>query len=395
MNESLLKKFAAELAKEPDATKREGLIKKAQMLAMNAAPQEAFEAPIRTLGEYLASTIEVPPVLIEPLMVVRGGINVTVGRSGKGKTVMNLNRALRWAAGLPLFDTWKDETGAHNLAPSEPLKILIIENEGAAGMFHKQIGIMLNAGDEFLNEKARKQALENVLIWGNGGYSDLKFDDPKKLDPVRAGIEQHKPDIVFVEPFRSLWKGEENSATEMNVVVDAMVGIAAEYECAVMFSHHEKKGNGEGKQDKMDQARGSSVLEGIVTVMENFEAVKSGELREMSWSKSRHGTPPNPVRMEWVPGAWWYKHVPESCIGEAIIRALRGNADEPMTISELADELDEQGQSNKNRLREAARRLVTDGKLKEMPSISGAGGSTGKRYRLPVNEDQQFGGLSI
>lgn len=390
MDDALLRKFAAELAKETDTTAREGLMKKAQMLAMNAAPQEAFEPPIRTLADYLASTIEIPPVLIEPLMVVRGGINVTVGRAGKGKTVMNLNRALRWGAGLPLFDTWLNVDGEPQLAPSRPLKILIIENEGAAGMFHKQIGVMVNAGDEFLTSEQRKETLNNLLIWGDGGYSDLKFDDPRKLDPVRAGIDKHRPDIVFVEPFRSLWKGEENSATEMHVVVDAMVGIAAEYECAVMFSHHEKKGNGDGKQDKMDAARGSSVLEGIVTVMENFESIKNNDLREMSWSKSRHGAAPNAVRMEWVPGAWWYKHIPESSMNESIITALRRNADEPMTVSDIASEMDE---NDKRRIRDACRKLVDEGKIKEMASVSSGMGSTGKRYRLP-NEDQQ-GGLSI
>jgi hypothetical protein len=384
--------FASLLASTEDDAARERLIARAKMKAMKAAPESAFEPPIRTLGEYLASTIEVPPVLVEPFLVVRGGINATVGRAGKGKTVMNLNRALRWSAGKPLFDGWRDGDGNLQLAPSHPLRILIVENEGAAGLFHRQIGIMVN-NDEFMTDEDRALAKENILIWGEGGYSNLKFDDPRKLDNVRQGVDKFKPDIVFVEPFRSLWKGEENSATEMNVVTDALVALATDFECAVQISHHERKGGmGEGSQEKMNAARGSSVLEGVVTVMENFESVSGGEFRELSWSKSRHGAAPNPVRMEWVPDSWWYRHVPQEAMDEAIISGLRGNADEPMNVTDLCSELDE---SNSRKVRDTLKRMEDDGKIKSMPSISGAGGSSGKRYRLPVTEESEYGGLSI
>lgn len=392
-NDSVIKAFAAELARTEDDAERLRLIARAKMIAMQAAPESAFEPPIRNLGEYLASTIEVPPVLVEPFMVVRGGLNATIGRAGKGKTVMNLNRALRWAAGKPMFDGWTDKEGAHQLAPQEPLRILIVENEGAAGLFHRQIGLMLHAED-FISPEERELVKENILIWGEGGYSGLKFDDPQKLDGVRAGIEKHKPDIVFVEPFRSLWKGEENSSTEMNVVVDALIAIATDYECACMISHHERKGGFQegGVQEKMSAARGSSVLEGAVTVMENFESVKAGEYRELSWSKSRHGVAPNPVRMEWVPERWWYKFVPEDMLAESIISALRSNADEPMSVADLAEALDE---SNRQKIRQMLTKMVADGKVKEHSSIPIPGGSTGKRYTLPNNEDQGFGGLNI
>ncbi len=390
-NDAALKAFAAELSKLEDAADRERFIARAKMIAMQEAPKEAFEPPVRTLGEYLSATIEVPPVLVEPFMVVRGGLNATIGRAGKGKTVMNLNRALRWAAGKPLFDGWKDKQGMDQLAPQEPLRILIIENEGAAGLFHRQIGLMLHA-EEFISPAERELVKENVLIWGEGGYSNLKFDDPAKLDGVRAGVEKHRPDIVFVEPFRSLWKGEENSSTEMNIVVDALIALATDYECACMISHHERKGGfmEGGTQEKMSAARGSSVLEGAVTVMENFESVKNGEFRELSWSKSRHGVPPNPVRMEWVADSWWYRFVPEDMLNESIITALRGNADEPMSVSDLSETL---GEANKQKLRQALTSLEKDAKVRSHSSISGVGGSTGKRYTLPNNEDH--GGLDI
>lgn len=391
MTDSVLKAFAAEFAKVTDEAERARLLARVKMIASKEAPDEAFEPPIRTLGDYLATPIEIPPVLVQPFMLVRGGLNATVGRGGKGKTVMNLNRCLRWAAGRPLFDGWCDGEGDEYMRPEAPLRILIVENEGAAGMFHRQIGLMLNA--PFLSPDERKLAKENILIWGEGGYSNLKFDDERKLGEVRAGIEKHRPDVVFVEPFRSLWSGEENSATEMNVVADALVAIATDYECAVQISHHERKsGTGEGSQEKMNAARGSSVLEGVVTAMENFEAVVSGEQRELSWSKSRHGPAPPPVRMEWVPESWWYKWVPQDRILDAIILELRKNGDEPMTISDLHEAIEEP----KGKLRKLLDGLEKDGRVKSMSSVpTGVGGTTGKRYRLPVDENETFGGLNI
>lgn len=382
--------FAEYLATlEPD--KQSAALSRARLEALTGTPQEAFEPPIRTLAQYLADPIEVPPVLVGPNMVVRGGVNGLIGRAGKGKTVLALNRLLRWSAGEPLFPDWKDPEGNVYLMPTdgEPLKSLIIENEGAGGLFHRQIGLMLNA-EGYLSDDSRRLAEQNIFIWGDGGYSGLKLDDEAKLQTVREGVEKWEPDIVFVEPFRGLWQGEENSATDMTKVVDALVEIAADYKCAVLISHHERKSGSGEDGEKMSAGRGSTVLEGAVTVMENFESVKAGEFRELSCSKSRHGRAYTPVRMEWDSDAWWYKHVPTSATEEAIRVALAGNADEPMSVADLAEATDEK----KDDLRKIANAMVKENQLKKLPSISDGRGSTGARYMLP-SDGGNHGGLGV
>lgn len=391
---AVVEAFGKLLAAEPDPDKRKRLKVQANMIGMAEAAPEAFEPPIRTLGDYLAAEIEVPPVLIHPYMCVRGGLNVTVGRAGKGKTVMNLNRILRWSAGLPMFDTWTDKEGNHIMAPDMPLRILIVENEGAAGLFHRQVGIMLNA-EGYLTPEARALAKENTLIWKDGGYSNLKLDEESKLAELRAGVEKWKPDLVFIEPFRSLWSGEENSSTEMNVVTDALVNLATDFQCGVWAAHHEKKG-GHGEDDKMSAARGSSVLEGVVTVMENFESIKSDAYREITYSKSRHGKAPLPVSMEWDSEAWWYKHVPSEQITDDILDALRNNGDEPMSVNELVEHTD----YTKTKISAALKDMKKDGKVKSSASVQlGEGrGTSGVRYRIPSNEaasSNSFGGLDV
>lgn len=375
---SAMEEFARLVAATEDPAARQALFARVNMLAMNLADPESFDAPIETLANYMARELPVPPVLIEPALVVRGGITVTIGRAGKGKTQMNLNRILKWGAGLPMFEGLETKDGTPILAPIEPLKILVIENEGAAGMFHRQMGIMLHA-EGYLTEEQRKLTQENVLIWGDGGYSGLKLDDPAHLANVRAGCEKWRPDILFIEPFRGLWKGEENSSTDMANVADSLSGIASDFDCGVILTHHEKKsGRGEGNEG-MSAARGSTVLEGVVATMENFEPVKGGDFREVSWSKVRYGGGHKllPVRMEWQHGAWWYKHVALDAIEQGILDILAAE-DEPQTVADLilaTDEADHQ-------VRKTLKSLVEQGKVKKMASVHDGRGSSGNRYRL-------------
>jgi hypothetical protein len=332
----------------------------------------------------------VPPILVEPALVVRGGITCTIGRAGKGKTQVNLNRILKWACGRPLFDGLASPDGQTPiLAPTSPLKILVIENEGAAGMFHKQIGIMTHA-QGYLTDEDREQVLENVLIWGDGGYSGLKLDDEAQLNTVKAGCEKWQPDIVFVEPFRGLWQGDENSSTDMAKVADALSDIASTYECGVILTHHERKSGAGDDGEKMSAGRGSTVLEGVVATMENFEVAKGGDYREWSVSKLRYGggVPILPVRMEWQGGDWWYRYVPLDETEQSVLDLL-AESDDPMTIGEMLLEIDEK----EHTLRKLIKGLVEQKKVKKMSASHTGNGSSGVRYRLatPTVDDTGAG----
>jgi hypothetical protein len=381
--------FIRHFASIPDEAERSRLLAKVKMKALDVAPEEAFEPDVRTLREYLDTPIPIPPSLVWPTIAVRGEITTTLGRAGKGKTTMNLNRIFAWACGRALFPGWKDHDGNEYLKPEKPLKTLIAENEGNAGMFHQKVGILLKHGP--LSEEEQEQCLDNLFIHGDGGYSGLKLDNPEGVEKLKASVEACKPDIVFIEPFRSLWRGEENSATDMALVVDNMVALATEFQCAIILSHHERKSGTGDDGEKMSAGRGSTVLEGVVAVMENFESIKDGEYREMTWSKARYLPPPTPVRMEWNRETGWYDWIPQSAIEDGVIVALREADDEPMNLSEIAEHTGE----SKAKLRNVMKMLVDEKRVKKMPSISTQNGSTGTRYRLPSEDNSEYGGLAI
>jgi len=85
MSDAAVDAFIKHFAAIEDPAKRERLLAQVKLKAVDVAPESAFEPPIRTLGKYLSDPIEVPPTLVDPYIVVRGGMTCTIGRAGKGK----------------------------------------------------------------------------------------------------------------------------------------------------------------------------------------------------------------------------------------------------------------------------------------------------------------------
>jgi len=355
---------------------RQRLLKQVTMRAGSVTPDESIgKAPIIKLGDYLDQTIEVPPRLVEPALFVRGGIFCVTGAPGKGKTSFTLNCLISWASGRPMFP------GCDQLVPSQPIRSLIIENEGAAGEFHRKVGIMVNKGP--LSDTERRLARENVLVWGDGGYSGFKLDDQAYVDRLHRGCEEHKPDVIFIEPFHGLWSGEENSASEMRRVLDTMQEIATSHDACIAIAHHDRKSGANEDGDLMNVARGSGALAGAVTVMSHHRPVKDEQLREWSVSKSRHAPKSPPIRMHWDDATQWYEWEPEEKGETDVIKLLQEAEGEPVYISDVASQLGESQKWVRTRLK----KLKDDGRVKVTQSRpSPNGGTTGVGYRLVMTE---------
>ena len=364
------------LAALPDDEQRQRLLKQVTMRAGSVTPDDSIgKAPIITLGEYLAQAIEVPPRLVEPALIVRGGIFCITGAPGKGKTSFMLNCLISWASGRAMFP------GCDQLVPSQPVKSLIIENEGAPGEFHRKVGIMLNQGP--LSDTEKRLAKENVMIWGDGGYSGFKLDDQGYVDRLRKGCEEHKPDVIFIEPFHGLWSGEENSASEMRKVLDTMQDVATAYDACIVIAHHDRKSGASEDGDMMNAARGSGALAGAVTVMSHHRPAKDDQLREWSVSKSRHAPKSPPIRMHWDDNAQWYSWEPEEKGEVDVLKLLQEAEGEPVYISDVASQLGESQKWVRTRLK----KLKDDGRVKTTQSRpSSGGGTTGVGYRLVLAE---------
>jgi hypothetical protein len=375
--------FLAELGEE----ERRAAVARINAAVKLKAPIDSVDPPppVRNLDEYLETEFPTPPFLVKHGQLCRGEITAMVSRAGKGKTTLAQNRLVRWSAGVPLFPEEEESQ-----APLAALKMLLIENEGTAWHMQQKLNQLANDTADLTPEQ-RELTGKNLLIWGNGGYSDLKLDREKDLDKVRRACDEYRPDVLYMEPWRKLWSGEENSATEVEVILDIFVNLAAEFECAVLLAHHARKTAAEDG-DFMTEARGSVVLEDTVAVMEHFKPVKGGSLRELSWSKSRYAPMQPPLRIAWNPETWRVDLLPEDAVSGAILNLMRESPQALFSVSELAEELDE----TQAKIRDAITHLLdTERIVKKKVTERGGRGFV---YRLKTGESddtEDTGGLDI
>lgn len=345
-----------------------------QLLRVNLPADDlTLRPPIRTLGQYLQSKIEVPPFLISGGQLARGEITATIARAGKGKTTLGMNRMVRWAAGVPLFDELTDSQ-----APFEPIKILMIENEGVASFMQDKLRLLLTCGAE-LNPEQIKLAEENMLVWGDGGYSGLKVDADADLELIRRGCEEWSPDAILLEPFRGIWSGDENDSSAMENVLDRLNALAHDYDLGIMLAHHENKsGSGDGGE-WLNASRGSTVLEAKCAVMENYRGVKANAYRELSWSKNRFDTSGAPIRMYFDRDRWRMVMVAVDEVEQSVLNLMSEDTGGWFWINEMAEQLDEP----ERKIRDAVSKLVEEERVVKK---KGTDERRGYRFRLRTTE---------
>lgn len=360
-----------------DPEQREQAIKQAQLLAAKELTDEELKQqqlpPISKLGDYLEMELPIPPEIVKPGIVVRGELHSLSSRAGKGKTTFTLNRFVRWAAARPMFDALPDI-----MAPCVEggVKTLIIENEGSAGYFQERMRDIIAHGGYTAEETALIH--NNIFVWGDGSYSGVRVDEVEMLTKLRDGVREYKPDIVFLDPFRSIWTGDENDGNQMNVAIGHLLQLCADFDCAVFMNHHE--GKGKDNVDAMDFSRGSTVLEGAAATMERWTHVKGGTASEISWAKKRYGKKPAPVRMTFDYETWTYEHVGENEIDSTIIGVLGSVPDAYLTVDDVVEETGESAR----KVRDHLNKLAEDGRLQKVRSSTGPGFC----YRINSDPDE-------
>lgn len=383
MNHETEKAAAGYLVGLPPEERKLATARIAGLIEATAPPAEAAEAsapPVRNLTTYLDEKIEVPPFLVSEGQVVRGEITVMIARAGKGKTTLGMNRIIRWAAGRPLFDGLTESQ-----VPVEPLKMLLIENEGVAYFMQEKLGILHTFGAG-LTDDEKELAGENAMVWGDGGYSGLKIDRERDLDQLRRAADTLEPDIIMLEPFRGIWSGEENDATAMEAVLDDLVALGSEFNCGILLSHHERKGGAGEDGEEMSRARGSGDLEGKVAVMEHWRSVHNDDFRELGWSKSRYGKKMPTIRLTFDHPSWRYSVVPDDEVNAGILGVMNEDPDSWYRREELMEALNE----GEAKIKNALERLQ-----KEERVVKKKGEPQGWRYRLKTDENPNTGGLPI
>lgn len=158
----------------------------------------------------------VVPWVIEGL-VVRGALTVLNGREGEGKSLL----AMALATGVA-----RGETRAGMACVGGG--VLIVDAENGRYETHRRVHLLDLPASVVMYEL------------GDGQRFDLRSD----LTELERLLAAHKPDLLILDSFRSLWGGEENDSGEVATVLDPLRDLVREHEAGTLLLHHSGKGSG-------------------------------------------------------------------------------------------------------------------------------------------------------
>jgi len=169
----------------------------------------------------------------------KGSKMIISGSSKAGKTLSLLHLGLAAANG----STWL----GHRTATS---KVIYLDFELKKRIAARRIAEMVNANSHYDPKNP------NFLYCSLRGQSRTLEDLVHHIED----LENHRPDLVIVDPFYKLATGaDENDAGAISEVVNRMEKFSERLDCSFVYAHHFSKGN-KSDTDHIDRASGSGVF---------------------------------------------------------------------------------------------------------------------------------------
>lgn len=180
-----------------------------------------------------------PNTLLGDRYLCRGGSCVIVGQSGIGKSSLNMQAAMLWALGRPVF----------GIAPSRPLKSLIVQAENDMGdMAEMYQGVKFGVcgGDPDLSSQYADEFKKLLSIHTISDRSGDAF-----LVALRRLVDKYKPDLVWLDNLNSFIGGELGKAEVAAKFLRAgLNSISKATGVAWMIIHHTGKPPADKKGQK-------------------------------------------------------------------------------------------------------------------------------------------------
>lgn len=187
---------------------------------------------------------------------------------------------------------------------------------------------------------------------------------PVGLDRLAATLAAFKPRLLLLDPLIRLHRADENSASEMSVILDGLRGLARASKTAILLVHHARKaaaGNaGAG-------LRGSSDLHAFGDTNLYLRRLSQDSMLELR-VEHRAAAAPEPVRLKLRvdeqadPAACFevLDSVPEEDPAAQRILELLDHADSPISSGALREKLGVRNQT----IAEALKLLQADGRIR-------------------------------
>jgi AAA domain len=160
---------------------------------------------------------EPPPVewLLDGV-AARGHVTLLAGREKQGKSLLVLGLA---AASV---------SGGASVAGIEcdPCRVLVVDAEN---------------GEREIHRRVRKLGLTQSSVGRLAYRCAVGFDLRAGLAELRAATEEERPDLLVLDSFRSLWRGNENDTGEAAAALDPLRHLAHQLNVGIVLIHHQGK----------------------------------------------------------------------------------------------------------------------------------------------------------
>lgn len=215
--------FAAVLAAEPDAGTRDALVKKAQMLGMNAATDEVLAA--NELGPF-ASPLQFDFLAELPTpdwaivgVVERGTVVHLDGDTGAAKSILQASLVAECLSG----GYWLGhETRVH--------RVTVVDEENPERLVKSRTAALGTPQEERHRLSYFSRAGAQI---GDGGTTDAG---------LRAHLASFRPCLLIIDTLMAACAVEDaNSNAEAVRVMGMLRRVAKDFNCGIIVLHHERK----------------------------------------------------------------------------------------------------------------------------------------------------------
>ena len=231
---------------------------------------------IRTLAEILGDNTPEPADIIKGGILKNKSLLLIAGQQKSKKSFLAMNMALAIATGKPFAC----------FAIDAPHSVLVLSAEGG----------------EFSNKKRMEK-----MCRGKGMTSttniNLCFDSRWKLDTVddyrdiRNKIIEKRPEVVIIDPLVKFHYSDENSSSEMAVILNRLRELIEDLNISIILVHHMGKNEDGG-------ARGSSAILGEYDTY--IQIAKGKESQKLKFDM-RHVETPGDLEIKFNPETFWFE----------------------------------------------------------------------------------------
>ena len=233
---------------------------------------------IISLSDILSDTSEPPEAIVEGGILLKDTMLVIIGSAKTGKTFLGMNLALSIASGTEFlgFNVRQDK------------KVLYLCAEGGYYPNRDRLKIMSESLDE--------ASTSNALFHFN---SNLSLDDENDYEKLLKIIEEHKPEVLILDPFIRFHGMDENSSQEINKIMRGLRQIISDYNISLVLIHHKGKNVSRG-------GRGSSVIDGEYDSAIYLD--REGDHHKVRFDM-RHVESPEDTLINFCPHSYWFNAV--------------------------------------------------------------------------------------